>query len=180
MGSDNGETEEVSVYCRVRPISTEDSEAGEERCVEVIDDETIRLAPPESSRAYFNGKGQEYTFKTVYDEDSTQTEVFQSCGFKLVNDLFQGKNGLMFTYGVTGSGKTYTMQGTPTDGGLMTRSLDVIFNSIDGRQTSRKFVIESDKLNDFQIQSVADAAIRQQREMMADLKSNRGGYGLRG
>lgn len=89
----------------------------------------------------------------------------------LVRDLLMGRNGLLFTYGVTGSGKTYTMQGSPSDGGIMTRAIDVIFNSIDGRQTSRKFIIESDKLNDFQIQSAADATMRHQRELMSDMRS---------
>lgn len=39
-------------------------------------------------------------------------------------------SGLLFTYGISSSGKTYTMEGTPQDGGLLPRSLDVIFNSI--------------------------------------------------
>ena len=33
----------------------------------------------------------------------------------------------------------------------MPRAIDVIFNSIEGRQTSRKYVVESDRLNDFQV-----------------------------
>jgi hypothetical protein len=47
----------------------------------------------------------------VFGEDSTQSEVFQRVGLPLVEDLLLGKNGLLFTYGVTGSGKTHTMQG---------------------------------------------------------------------
>ena len=42
-------------------------------------------------------------------------------------------------------------QGSPSDGGIMPRAIDVIFNSIEGRQTSRKYVVESDRLNDFQV-----------------------------
>ena len=37
---------------------------------------------------------------------------------------------MVFTYGVTNSGKTYTVQGTTKNGGILPRSLDVIFNSI--------------------------------------------------
>lgn len=43
--------------------------------------------------------------------------------------------GLIFAYGITGSGKTYTMTGEPSDGGLLPRALDVLFNSIGGFQT---------------------------------------------
>lgn len=46
-------------------------------------------------------------------------------------------SGLLFTYGVTGSGKTYTMTGSPGDGGLLPRSLDMIFNSIGPFQAKR-------------------------------------------
>ena len=49
-------------------------------------------------------------FQSVFDEESSQREVFRDCGLPLVRDLLHGKNGLLFTYGVTGSGKTYTMQ----------------------------------------------------------------------
>ena len=57
----------------------------------------------------------------VFDEDSAQADVFDRVGLPLVTDLVQGKNGLLFTYGVTGSGKTHTMQGVNKDGGIMTR-----------------------------------------------------------
>lgn len=47
--------------------------------------------------------------------------------------------GLLFTYGVTGSGKTFTMTGTSQDGGILPRSLDVIFNSL-GELQAHKYV----------------------------------------
>ena len=42
------------------------------------------------------------------------------------------ENGLVFAYGVTNSGKTYTIQGKH-DGqnpGILPRAIDVVFNSI--------------------------------------------------
>ena len=38
------------------------------------------------------------------------------------------------------SGKTYTVTGTPTDPGILPRSVDVIFNSIDQQQLSHVLV----------------------------------------
>ena len=38
--------------------------------------------------------------------------------------------GLLFAYGITNSGKTYTMAGEADEPGILPRSLDVIFNSI--------------------------------------------------
>ena len=79
----------------------------------------------------------------VFDEEATQGNVFDKVGLSLVNDLLQGKNGLLFTYGVTGSGKTHTMQGTNRDGGIMSRLVThhTIFkkcnlNNIEGLLTS--------------------------------------------
>ena len=74
---------------------------------------------------------------------------------RLVKDLLQGKNGLLFTYGVTGSGKTHTMTGSPRDGGVMIRAIDVLFNSLEDRLVSRKNMIVPDRLNDFQVLNIS-------------------------
>ncbi|CAK5280060.1 unnamed protein product [Mycena citricolor] len=52
-----------------------------------------------------------------------------------------GQNGLLFAYGVTNSGKTYSVQGGAESGsaGILPRSLDVIFNSIEGLHGSGKY-----------------------------------------
>ena len=47
--------------------------------------------------------------------------------------------GVLFTYGITGSGKTYTMMGPLTNPGLIPRSFDVLFNSI-GPHLAKKYV----------------------------------------
>lgn len=46
-------------------------------------------------------------------------------------------SGLLFTYGVTGSGKTFTMTGSPGEGGLLPRCLGMLFNSIGPFQAKR-------------------------------------------
>ena len=68
------------------------------------------------------------------------TILFQ-VGLPLVKDLLCEKNGLLFTYGVTGSGKTHTMQGSNQEGGLLPRAIDVIFNSMEEFQV-RKFSVD--------------------------------------
>ena len=47
--------------------------------------------------------------------------------------------GLLFTYGVTGSGKTFTMIGNQKETGLLQRSLDTLFSSIINQQ-AKKYV----------------------------------------
>lgn len=73
-------------------------------------------------------------------------------GLRLVcgktDSSFLFKLGLLFTYGVTGSGKTHTMTGSPGQGGLLPRSLDMIFNSI-GPYQAKRYVSESINLLNF-------------------------------
>jgi hypothetical protein len=49
-----------------------------------------------------------------------------------------GQSGLIFTYGVTNSGKSYTVQGGKEAGeaGILPRSMDTIFNSIKGLEST--------------------------------------------
>ena len=49
-------------------------------------------------------------------------------------------------------------QGSGQDGGTLPRAIDVIFNSIEDLQT-KKYQLKPDKLNGFEIQNEADAAI---------------------
>ncbi|NXU75432.1 KIF23 protein, partial [Oreotrochilus melanogaster] len=79
----------------------------------------------------------QYSFKEVFGTRVVQKELFEVVAKPLVEDLIRGKNGLLFTYGVTGSGKTHTMTGSPGDGGLLPRCLDMIFNSIGPFQAKR-------------------------------------------
>jgi hypothetical protein len=75
-----------------------------------------------------------YTFSHVFLPSTTQYDFFTKTTLPLVQDVLTGQNGLLFTYGVTNSGKTYTVQGGTQEGtaGILPRSLDVIFNSIEG------------------------------------------------
>lgn len=75
-----------------------------------------------------------YTFTRVFPPNTLQPEFFASTTLPLVQDLLNGENGLAFAYGVTNSGKTWTIQGGSNkgEGGLLPRTLDVLFNSIEG------------------------------------------------
>uniref|UniRef100_A0A8C0BJ32 Kinesin-like protein n=1 Tax=Buteo japonicus TaxID=224669 RepID=A0A8C0BJ32_9AVES len=93
-------------------------------------------------------------------------ELFNVVAKPLVEDLIRGKNGLLFTYGVTGSGKTHTMTGSPGDGGLLPRCLDMIFNSI-GPFQAKRFVFKLDDKNGVDVQCEVDALLeRQKRDAM--------------
>ena len=75
-----------------------------------------------------------YTFSHVFPPETIQSDFFGKTTLPLVRDVLEGQSGLLFTYGVTNSGKTYTIQGGGSQGsaGILLRTLDVIFNSIEG------------------------------------------------
>ncbi|KDR20500.1 hypothetical protein L798_04887, partial [Zootermopsis nevadensis] len=152
----------VKVFCRVRPIKN-----NEEPCVKVTSEKTVSLVlPPEAVSTYRATcyKEIKHTFKHVFDDKATQKDVFDHVALPLVQNLIHGNNGLLFTYGVTGSGKTFTMTGDPQNGGVMPRCLDVIFNSI-GSYQAKKFVFKPDRMNGFDIQSDGDALLDRQKEL---------------
>ncbi|KAM8997890.1 kinesin-like protein KIF23 isoform 5-T5 [Ara ararauna] len=154
----------VGVYCRVRPLSRPDQEC----CIEVIDETTVQIHPPEGYRIFRNGEYREtqYSFKEVFGALVVQKQLFDVVAKPLVEDLIRGKNGLLFTYGVTGSGKTHTMTGSPGDGGLLPRCLDMIFNSI-GPFQAKRFVFKLDDKNGVDVQCEVDALLeRQKRDAM--------------
>ncbi|KFV57607.1 Kinesin-like KIF23, partial [Tyto alba] len=108
----------------------------------------------------------QYSFKEVFGTLVVQKELFDVVAKPLVEDLIRGKNGLLFTYGVTGSGKTHTMTGSPGDGGLLPRCLDMIFNSI-GPFQAKRFVFKLDDKNGVDVQCEVDALLeRQKRDAM--------------
>nr|XP_018916025.1 PREDICTED: kinesin-like protein KIF23 isoform X1 [Bemisia tabaci] len=150
----------LQVFCRLRPTNAS------ETCIKVISDTVIQVTTPESyaSARNVSVKQMQYTFQKVFDERSTQQQVFSEMALPLVDHLIHGRNGLLFTYGVTGSGKTYTMSGIPSDVGIMPRCLDILFNSI-GSLQAKKFMFKPDKLNGFDVQTEAEALLDRQAEI---------------
>ncbi|KAI0639063.1 kinesin-domain-containing protein [Trametes polyzona] len=127
--------EPIKAYLRIRP-RLDESEPGYEPYLESLSDTSVRMTDPSSSRSRMStiNPSSIYTFSHVFPPETQQPEFFSKTTLPLVRDVLEGRNGLLFTYGVTNSGKTYTIQGGNTQGsaGILPRTLDVIFNSIEG------------------------------------------------
>ncbi|XP_075988847.1 kinesin-like protein KIF23 [Anticarsia gemmatalis] len=157
-----GERDPVQVYCRLRPMQR-DSDAP---CVKIISPTTVLLSPPATAISYRNenAKTMKYTFKEVFPPETNQQDVFDKVALPIVEGLIKGKNGLLFTYGVTGSGKTFTMTGEPQNCGILPRALNIIFKTINDFQ-AHKYVFKPDKMNMFDIQTEAEAMLERQQEL---------------
>ncbi|RVX75206.1 hypothetical protein B0A52_00558 [Exophiala mesophila] len=74
---------------------------------------------------------EEYSFQfnNVYDQDSTQQEIFDAEVTPTVKHLFLGYDVTIFAYGSTGTGKTHTMRGGKSlqDRGMIPRLLSSIY-----------------------------------------------------
>ncbi|XP_039207325.1 kinesin-like protein KIF20A isoform X3 [Crotalus tigris] len=153
----------LKVYLRVRPFSKAELENNENQdCLIIENQETVMLqAPKELAQIKNNEKkiGQsahQFTFTKVFGPNTMQNEFFEGTMKDVVKAYLDGRNGLVFTYGVTNAGKSFTVQGCPKDGGILPRSLDMIFNHIKGRQYSKMnlkpcFSNLTKKLNDVQV-----------------------------
>ena len=53
----------------------------------------------------------DYNFDAIYNGITDQSTFFSEVAFPTINDVLKGYNGTIFTYGQSGSGKTYTMIG---------------------------------------------------------------------
>ncbi|NWV73747.1 KI20A protein, partial [Dasyornis broadbenti] len=108
-------------------------------CITIEDAQTVILNAPKESSAMKNSERgighavHSFTFSQVFGPETTQSEFFEGSMKDIVRAYVNGVNGLVFTYGVTNAGKTFTIQGTSKDLGILPRSLGVIFSHIRGR-----------------------------------------------
>ncbi|RUP47030.1 hypothetical protein BC936DRAFT_146210 [Jimgerdemannia flammicorona] len=140
FGKYDPEKEPIKTYLRIRPPPPNQERAHSAPYINVVNDTDVVMTPPETSNAYKtrNRAPERYHFTRVFSDRATQKEFFDDIALPLVRDVLNGRNSLLFAYGVTNSGKTYTIQGTRADGGLLPRALNVIFNSVKGFQSGLK------------------------------------------
>ncbi|XP_073335621.1 kinesin-like protein KIF20A [Pagrus major] len=136
---DDGSTDRVKVFLRIRPLTETERGGGEEQgCVAVQDEETLMLkAPKESQNMRTAERGvtqsmHKFSFSKIFGPETTQQQFYECTMKKMVKDVLQGENRLLYTYGVTNSGKTYTIQGIGREAGLLPRALVSLFRKLQG------------------------------------------------
>ena len=140
----------VQVFCRLRPLQDDQ----ESNCIKLLSSSVLALTTPAESKLI--RKEVHCQFKHIFTNYASQKEVFDTVAYPFLVDLLHGKNGLLFTYGVTGSGKTHTLTGDQNNPGIMPKCIYTIFNTIADFQAP-KCVIKSDRMNGFEVQSREDA-----------------------
>lgn len=117
------------VFLRVRPLVSKG-----ENTVSIVSDNTIVThAPDVSKRAQYTKKEERhYAFHKVFGPKSQQLEVYNQVAHPLFDKFTQGENCLLFAYGMTNAGKTYTIQGSPDNQGLLPRLIGHCIKSMEG------------------------------------------------
>ncbi|KAF1623901.1 UNVERIFIED_CONTAM: Kinesin-like protein KIF20B, partial [Eudyptes robustus] len=128
----------IQVCLRIRPLTSLERENELQDCISLEDSTSIILKPPKNSLSRLSEKTagqtiQKFTFSRVFGPETTQEEFFEGTMKQPVQDFLDGYNRLIFTYGVTNAGKTYTFQGTEDDIGILPRTMDMLFKSIQGK-----------------------------------------------
>ncbi|KAK4519159.1 uncharacterized protein ATC70_009391 [Mucor velutinosus] len=129
-------------YLRIKP-NTDSQMMVEDPYIQVMDQVEVSMTPPENSNAYRtrHRASEKYRFTRVFSEDTDQQTFYNQTTLDLVKGALQGENTLIFAYGVTNSGKTYTVMGKPSQNehaGLLPRAMNTIFSSIKGNQSETK------------------------------------------
>ncbi|XP_031420724.1 kinesin-like protein KIF20A isoform X2 [Clupea harengus] len=140
QGSGDEGSEKLKVFLRIRPLTQTEKNRGEEQgCVSVQGDETLLLkAPKDSHNMKYADKGvtqgmHKFSFSKICGSDTSQQEFYDSTVRHMVRDVLRGENRLLYTYGVTNSGKTYTIQGVGSEAGLLPRAVVSVFLKLSGR-----------------------------------------------
>ncbi|XP_022609743.1 kinesin-like protein KIF20A [Seriola dumerili] len=140
-GAGGAEQQTMRVYLRVRPFSREELSDNEDQdCVVIENSQTVTLnAPKGSATMKSSEKGigmslHKFSFSQIFGPDTTQFELFEDAVKSQMSGFLEGKTALIFSYGVTNAGKTFTIQGTPKDPGILPRVLDATFHHIGGHQ----------------------------------------------
>ncbi len=98
------------MFLRVRPLAQQ----GDEESVTILDDQTVEFKSAKQVANFTvpeHTSGDRYTFNHVFDTTTSQKEIYDKTSRPHVLNMFEGHDSLLFAYGVTNAGKTYTMMG---------------------------------------------------------------------
>eukprot|EP00752_Nemacystus_decipiens_P008634 g7710.t1 len=107
----------IRVLCRCRPRTPHDRGGGV--CVSFPGEGAIEMVNE-------RGKRKAWAFDQVFGLETRQETVYAEVS-PLVVSVLDGYNACIFAYGQTGTGKTHTMMGPPSDRGVNARALGDLF-----------------------------------------------------
>ena len=118
--------EAIKTFCRIRPIKG----TNELFSISQKDDKILNINSANLEKLNVGNNLKlinSYKFSKVFGEFSTQEEIFEYTCKPLIDDLvLNQRSGLVFTYGMTNAGKTFTVIGTPDKPGILPQALKTL------------------------------------------------------
>ncbi|XP_048503619.1 kinesin-like protein KIN-7N isoform X2 [Beta vulgaris subsp. vulgaris] len=127
--------EKICVAVRVRPPVSLTLESNNGTFWNV-DDKRISLH--KSTGTPFSGVV--FSFDHVFDQSCPNSRVYELLTKDIIYAAIEGFNGTVFAYGQTSSGKTFTMNGSENDPGIIHRAVKDVFDMI-SKDHERDFLI---------------------------------------
>ncbi|KAJ6332750.1 hypothetical protein OIU77_008744 [Salix suchowensis] len=118
----------IRVFCRCRPLKSEEVAAGASMTID------FESAKDGELTVMSNGLPKKtFKFDAVFGPRANQADVFEDTA-SFASSVLDGYNVCIFAYGQTGTGKTFTMEGTEEDRGVNFRTLEQLFRMIKERE----------------------------------------------
>ncbi|KAL2314938.1 Kinesin-like protein Klp9 [Schizosaccharomyces pombe] len=134
----------IQIFLRVKKAQPSSDASNKYGFLTVLNDYEILLESPEDSHAYRVSKSktlEKASFTKVFPPSCTQLDVFSTiCAPLIADSLVNMNDTLLFTLGVSGAGKTYTLFGPSDRPGVAFLALDALFYAIKGREASPQTV----------------------------------------
>ncbi|CAH6788144.1 Kif18a [Phodopus roborovskii] len=169
----------MKVVVRVRPENTKEKAVAFHKVVHVVDKHILVFDPKQEVVSFFHekkttnfditkrqNKDLKFVFDAVFDETSTQMEVFEHTTKPILHSFLNGYNCTVLAYGATGAGKTYTMLGSAAEPGVMYLTMLDLFKSMD-------------EIKEEKVCSTAVSYLEVYNEQIRDLLTNSGPLAVR-
>lgn len=148
--------EKVSVYLRLKP-----TKLVEARDLYHFDEETNNVYLKGTQLNQLTTVERQYTFSQILNQAADQRAVYDNCVRLLLNSPFSTSGAVVASYGVSNSGKTYTILGEKS-AGVVPRALTQIFTEYGKHVASYPYLKVVNEqiliLNDAQVQTEIDSA----------------------
>eukprot|EP00698_Gefionella_okellyi_P016092 TRINITY_DN457_c0_g1_i1.p1 TRINITY_DN457_c0_g1~~TRINITY_DN457_c0_g1_i1.p1 ORF type:complete len:4209 (-),score=1181.95 TRINITY_DN457_c0_g1_i1:57-12683(-) len=139
----------LSVYCRVRPLTAHEQAAEEKPVIEFPQTDQLRIVLRDRPRIKGSSDDKPFEFQRVYDTGMPQEIVYGDIRPLVLSVLEKGVSAGVLAYGQSGSGKTHTLVGSDDRPGLVINALHDLVHSGDGTSVELSVVeIVDEQLRD--------------------------------
>ncbi|KAK2976066.1 hypothetical protein RJ640_024794 [Escallonia rubra] len=159
----------IRVFCRCRPLSQDEIAKGSTSVVDFdsSQENELQINGSDTSRKQFK-------FDHIFKPEDNQEAVFAQT-VPIVTSVLDGYNVCIFAYGQTGTGKTFTMEGTPGNRGVNYRTLEELFRISSTRSSIMRYELSvsmlevyNEKIRDLLVDNSDQPAKRLEIKQSAD------------